>query len=991
MRKILLTIYISLTFLISGWAQDRIVTGRVTSLEDGLPIPGVNVIIKGTSTGTATDANGNYSITVSAKSDVLVFTFIGYSNKEEIVGSRSNVDVQLSGDVKQLSEVVVTGYSTQNKREVSGSVSAVKGEQIGNVPLASFDQALQGQVSGVLIQAPSGQPGTAASVRIRGTGSLTGNTQPLYILDGVEITAGDFASLNPSDFENISVLKDAISTSQYGSRGASGVIVITSKRGKSAIPKINYDVQYGFSSPPESKLRLMNSSEKLDYELANGNPFGWSTEEVSALRLINTDWSKVFFQTGKTTNHTLSVSGASDRTSYFISGSYFDQTGTVTNTLLKRYTGRINLETSLNDFIFGINSTFGYSDFTNTTEGNTSIASPLNAIRWTNPYETPYTSEGEYTQMVSGQPNALQELLENNNLRQQLKGVGNVYGQYNIPLVKGLTVKTSWGFDFTSNERSAFVDGTTATGAFTPSQKGSLTRQYGKRFRYTGTSSINYSKQIGEDHNISISLFNEIVKSNSNSFFFTGFGLGGPFENEAGITPGNNTNGFIPQVGGNGSDGFNGESVLFRGGPSALLSYFTMMNYGFKDRYFMSVGVRRDGSSRFGENYRFANFGSIGLSWIITDENFMDGLSSVFDELKFKISYGSAGNQAGIGAFQARELYGRGVYNGVSGLIQNQLANPDLRWERRTTFNTGFEMSTLKGRLNFTIEYYRSLTSELFLDRPLSLTTGYESISSNLGQLQNNGIEISAIANLVKTENFEWSLNANFTYNNNRVKRLFDGQDEIISGITITRPGEAMNSIYVVRYAGVNPENGNAQYITKDGNLTEVYNPDDRVIVGTFEAPYFGGFGTTIKYKGLELSSLFTYVMGNQIFNNDRNNVENPAYLWDNLSAELLTEWRTPGQITRIPRPANQYRSGTTRFVEDGDFLRLRNIILSYSLPGRIISNAKLSSVRLFAQGQNLLTFTKFLGFDPEIANGVNTGSQYPALRTVTFGINVGF
>ena len=973
------------------WAQERVVSGRVTSSEDGSALPGVNVVLKGTNNGTVTGSDGRFSLAVSGQSGVLVFSFIGLLTQEVPVEGLTTVDVAMQTDVKQLSEVVVTGYSTQTQRELSGSVAAVKGENIGRVPLASFDQALQGQVSGVLIQAQSGQPGAAASVLIRGRGSLLGSNSPLYILDGIEITASDFSTLNPADFENISVLKDASATSIYGSRGANGVLVITSKKGKKGRAKVTYDAQYGFSEAPQNKLELMNSEEKLEYELANGNPYGWTSEDVARLSQINTDWADVLFQTGKTQSHTLSFAGGVDKTSYFISGSVFDQSGTVKNTGLKRYTGRVNLESGLGDLTFGVNSTFGYSDLTNTSEGNTGIATPLNAIRWTNPYETPYDDDGNYTQIISGQPNGLQELLENNAYRDQLKAIGNVYLNYQVPFVKGLTVKTSWGGDFTSNERAAFVDGTTATGSGTPSQKGSFTRQYGKRFRYTGTTSLTYAKQLSADHFLSVSLFNEIVKTNSNSFFFTGFGLGGPFENEAGITPGNNTNGFIPAVGGNQTDGVNAEGVLFRGGPSALLSYFTTINYGYKEKYYLTVGLRRDGSSRFGDNYRYANFGSVGLSWIMSDEAFMSSLKGNFlNELKFKISYGSSGNQAGIGTFQARELYGRGVYNGVSGLVQNQLANPDLRWERKSTFNTGFEFAMLNGRLNGSIEYYNSITSDLFLGRPLSLTTGYASLTTNVGKLQNSGVEISLNSDVVKTGDFRWNLTTNFTYNKNMVKELLPGQDEIIDGLIITKPGEAMNSIFVVRYDGVNPNNGNAVYLTKDGEPTETYNPEDRVIVGTYETPYFGGFGTTVSYKGLELSTLFTYVLGNHIYNNDRNNVENPAYFFDNLSRELLTEWRNPGDITNIPRPDNQYRAQTTRFVEKGDFLRMRNIILSYSLPSAMLSKAKLSNVRVYVQGQNLLTFTKFLGFDPEISTGNLAGAQYPALRTVTFGLTVG-
>ncbi len=991
MRRNLLLMGLFLFGFLAGHAQERTISGKVKSAEDDTSLPGVNVIVKGTSNGTVTDADGNYKLSVPAQANTLVFSFIGLQTMEVAIGDRTTVDVSMAMDVQQLSEVVVTGYATQNLREISGSIAAVKGENIGRVPLASFDQALQGQVAGVLIQSQSGQPGAPASVLIRGKGSLFGSNSPLFILDGIEITAGDFSTLNQADFENISVLKDASATSIYGSRGANGVVVITSKKGKKGKTRIIYDAQYGFSQAPENKLALMNSAEKLEYELANGNPYGWTDDDVTALSAINTDWADVFFQTGKTQSHTLSASGAADKTNYFISGSVFDQSGTVVNTGLKRYTGRINVETGLENFTFGVNSTFGYSDFTNTSENNTGIATPLNAIRWTNPYETPYQDDGSYTQMISGQPNALQELLENTNLRGQIKAIGNVYVNYSVPFVKGLSIKTNWGGDFTSNERTAYTDGTTATGSGTPSQKGQLVRQYGKRFRYTGTTSITYTKQIAEDHNLTVNLFNEVVKSNSNSFFFTGYGLGGPFENEAGITPGNNTNGFIPAVGGNASDGFNGESVDFRGGPSALLSYFTSINYGFKEKYFITVGARRDGSSRFGANNRYANFGSIGASWIVSDEAFMASLKDrIFNELKFKASYGSSGNQAGIGTFQARELYGRGVYNGVSGLIQNQLPNPDLRWEKKITFNTGIEFATLNGRLNGTIEYYNSVTSDLFLGKPLSLTSGFSTLTSNVGELQNSGVEVSLDANIIKTADFRWNISGNLTYNKNQVNQLLEGQTEIISGLTILKPGESINSIFVVPYEGVNPDNGNALYRKLDGSITEVYNPADRVIVGSYETPYFGGFGTSLSYKGLEFSTLFSFVMGNKIFNNDRNNVENPDYLFDNLSRELLTEWRQAGDITRIPRPDNQFRAGTTRFVEDGDFLRLRNVILSYSLPTSIISKAKLSSVKIYAQGQNLLTFTKFLGFDPEISTGNLSGAQYPALRTVTFGINVG-
>lgn len=978
MRKKLLFYPILLLILAPFWgfAQDVEVKGTVTSSEDGSGLPGVSITIKGTSRGVLTDENGKYSI-AAPSSSTLVFSFVGHKSSEEQIKSRTTINVALESDNQALNEFIVTGYGTQNQREVSGSIATVKAKDIGLIPIASFEQSLQGRAPGVLVQANSGQPGSAASILIRGKGSVLGSNDPLFIMDGVEITASDFSTLNPNDFESISILKDASSTAQYGSRGANGVILINSKQGKAGKTVFNYDFQTGFSTIPTNKLKLMNSEQKLQYEMDRGNPYGWSEEDLTELRKVDVNWEDVFFQTGKTNNHTFSAAGGSGKTNYFLSGSVFDQTGTIKNTGLKRYTGRVNVNSGAGNFTYGLNSTFGVSDFTNTSENNTGIATPLNAIRWTNPYEGPYTEDGSYTQMVSGQPNALQELLENSNLRKQLKAVGNVYVQYDAPFLKGLSARTSWGGDFRSNEGSSYVNPTTYSGGFSTGGQGAYGRDYAKMFRYTGTSSLRYSTSINSVHSISAAVFNEVVKSTSNDFFFTGYGLGGAFNSESGITPGNATNGFIPAVGGG-------------GGENALLSYFGDLKYSYLNKYFIDFSGRRDGSSRFGDNKKWANFGSVGLSWIVSDEDFFSGLKPYINQLKYKISYGSAGNQAGIGNFQSRELFSRAVYAGLGGLVQTQLANANLQWERKSTFNTGIELSTLNGRVNATIEYYNSITSDLFLNQQLSRTTGYTSITSNIGKLQNRGFELFIDGEVVKTKDFSWSLNVSLTKNKNTVKELI-GDEPIISGNYINKVGEAMNSLYVVEYAGVNPENGNPLFYDLDGNTTETFTPNNRKIVGTSEVPFFGGFGTALSYKGIAIDGFFSFVSGNYLFNNDRNNVENPSYLWDNLSAELVTFWKQPGDITQIPRPGAAHRSATTRFVEKGDFLRLRNLNVSYTLPKSVVNSIKLTNVRFFAQGQNLFTWTKFQGFDPEMSRSALNGAQYPALRTITFGLSVGF
>jgi TonB-linked SusC/RagA family outer membrane protein len=978
MRRLLLLVLCMSLMTSQLLAQDRTITGKVAD-EKGFPVANASVVVKGTRTGTTTANDGSFSLSVPSNARALIVSFVGLGEKEIGLTSSNTYDVSLSSITGDMTEVVITGYKTSTKRDFVGSAGTVSGEKIRTVPMASFDQALQGRVPGILVQGQSGQPGAAAAVLIRGRGSVLGSNTPLYILDGIQITAADFSTLNPADFESITVLKDASATSAYGSRGANGVIVATSRKGKAGTARFNYDVQYGYSTLPENKLVVMNSTEKLDYEIANGNPYGWTATEIDSLKKNNTDWEDVFFRTGRTAQHVVSVSGGSGKTVYFLSGSFFDQRGSVENTSLKRYTGRANIESASGDFSYGINSTFGYSDFHNTAESNTSIGAPLNAVRWLNPYENVYTN-GTYTSITSGQPHALQELLENSNLRQQYKTVANVFLNYAAPFLRGLNFRTNWGADFRINETSAYADPSTASGRAQTGGKGAFARGNDRSQRFTGTTSLSYTTDFNADHTLTVALFNEIIQARTRNFGFTGYGLGGAFENESGITPGNTTNGFIPTVNGG-------------GGENALLSYFADIRYGFKNRYFLNVAGRRDGSSRFGANKQWANFGSVGASWIISDEKFMSSLKNkIFNDLKLKASYGSAGNQEGIGNFESRELYGRAVYNGVSGLVQTQLANPELQWERKTTFNAGLEVSTMKGRLRGGVEFYNSLTTDLFLNKQLSRTTGYTSLNTNIGELQNRGVEVSLDGDIINTKNFRWSANVALTWNKNTIKKLVGDQKEIIGGLTINRVGESINSIYLIRNAGVNPDDGEPLYYDKDGKVTSTYDPANRVIVGSYEVPFFGGFGTTLNFKGLELSTFFSFVKGNEIYNNDRMNVENPTYYFDNIWRDLQYEWRAPGQKTHIIAATADFDgwTGTDHFVEKGDFLRFRNAMLSYSLPSSIINKAKLKSVRMFVQGQNIFVWHDFLGFDPEISTGSLTGAQYPPLRTVTFGLNIG-
>ena len=943
MKRSLLFSFLALLFSTLTWSQQEDATGRVTDSRDNSPLSGVSVFIKGTKTGTTTNSDGRFRISAPANS-VLLFTFTGFNDKE-VTATGVPLTVAMEVAQKNLQEVIVTGYSQQNKRQSSGSVAKVSGDEIKMQPIGSFDKALQGKVPGLLSMSGSGQPGAAAEVTIRGKGSINGTNTPLYIVDGIQVNAADFATINPGDIETYTVLKDASSSSIYGSRGANGVIVITTKKGRPGQTQINYDFQYGYSQLPENRLELLTSKEKLQYEFYDHpdfgiNPFGWTDAEVDSLSKIPATIQDVLFRKGITQQHQLSASGGNDRTRFYLSGSLFDQQGIVQTTGLRRYTGRVNIENNFSYFKVGLNATLGYSRGTGTNEGDTYVGSPLNAIRWFNPYLNLYDANGNYQDdYLQNQPNPLRELLENNGHTDEMKGVGNVYVEFNMPWVKGLKLKTLWGADYTSNESFLYLDRTTDQGSQSTGGNGQVSRAYTKTFRYTGTTSLSYQHIMGL-HEINAALFTEIIQSKTSSFNFNGFGLVGPFKNEAGITPGTSTNGYIPTVGGDGTQ-------------NGLVSYFADATYGYARKYYISAGARRDGSSRLTEDQRWANFGQVGASWIVSEEKFLEGTKNWLTSLKLKASYGSVGSQ-GIGNFSSRELLSATVYNGVGGLVLTNLQRP-LTWERKIMFNTGVEFALWDGKITGTVEAYNYTTKDLFLDRQLSRTSGFASITNNLGKLQNRGIEVSLGATIFKNRDLSISVDGNFAYNKNKLLDQ-NGMDENVQGFFINKVGQPINSIYLVRYAGVDPATGDALYYKKDGkSTTNVYNPADRVVLGTTDPPYYGGFSGTINYKGFELNGLFSYAFGQELYNNDRVQVENPIYWYSNLSKNMLREWQHPGDITDVPSPFNDFRQETSRFVEKGDFLRLRNLMFSYDFQRHILDRIKIRSLRLLRRHKTWL------------------------------------
>jgi TonB-linked SusC/RagA family outer membrane protein len=466
------------------------------------------------------------------------------------------------------------------------------------------------------------------------------------------------------------------------------------------------------------------------------------------------------------------------------------------------------------------------------------------------------------------------------------------------------------------------------------------------------------------------------VNRRTQTFGFTGFGLIGIFGNGADITPGTPSNGYIPTV----ADGYTEQS---------LLSWFGIADYSFKNKYFVSGSIRHDGSSRLAEGNKWVTYGGLGAAWLISAEDFMKD-SKWINELKLKASYGSAGNENVGTAYEARELFNGVTYDGKGGLVLTNLEKPNLSWETRQTFNAGVEFTLFQSRINGSIEGYSATTKGLFLNRQISGTNGAATVLTNMGKLRNNGLEVLINAEIIRKKDFTWTLGFNHTYNVSKVMEL-DGTNENVSGLSINRVGERLNSVYVVRYAGVDPANGDALYYKPDGKtMTNVYDPNDKVIVGTYDPSNFGGINTIFRYKGIELSAQFIYMFGHKIYNNDRQNVENPAYVISNVNRDLLHEWQNPGDVTDIPSPFNDFQASTTRFVEDGDFMRFRNLMVSYDLPASILAKAKIASLRVFVQGQNIHAWHSFKGYDPEVATGSLGGAQYPLLKTWTFGVSLG-
>jgi len=978
-------------------SAQRPITGTVTD-ESGSGLLGATVVAKGTAAGKITDADGKFSLTMPAGVNTLVVSYTGYQTQEVDVTGQSSVTVVLLEAAGLLTELVVTGYSEVESKKLVSSVSVVGAKQLENIPMTDVNQLMQGRAAGVYTTATSGQPGAQQQVRVRGTGSITAGRNPLYVVDGIIIEQGNFATLdagtnavdvlaqfNPNDIENITILKDAAATALYGSRGSNGVVVITTKRGKAGRTLITVKAQNGVTMPNFGNFELMSAEEAWNYErkvLANS---GRTQEQIDATRPASmldntTDWLDEAFNDGKTYNVELQASGGNEKTRFFVSGGYFDQDGILIGSEFNRFSLRSNIDHTASDRLsFGLNLNGSYSQQNNAVDGNR-FQSPIASAFTTTPLQgktNPATGqlytglEDDYIGLTGD--NFLYSLPLNTVDVNTFRLVSKLSATYKI--LDNLSFTQNANIDLISVDEVDYDDPTTADGV---NDRGNLTTAYTQNRALTSQSILRYFTNFGADHAFDVMGVYEYQRTNYKTFNAggKGFASGKLKTLDSAAEP--------DFVGGNQTD-------------YSFISYLGQVNYAFKERYRLTGSFRRDGSSRFGANNRWANFWSLGGSWQINEEGFLENVGFL-NNLRLRAGYGTSGNAA-IGNFASLELYGFGAaYQNEPGSSPAQIGNPDLSWETSNNFNVGLDFAILDNRIGGTVEYYNRTSENLLLNVPVSSTSGFTTATRNIGKVQNSGVEVTlnlAPVKATRAGGFDWNLNFNISFNKNEVLELPDGED-ILNGFQVFREGQPIRAYYMQRWAGVNPANGTPLWAVDGGGVTGTYGQASRFLVGNAEPDFIAGLTNNFSFKGFTLSAFFYTAQGNEIYNQSRAFMESDGlrFGWAHLKA-AGTHWENPGDIAERPLPRSGGNSGaqstSTRYLEDGSFIRLRNIVLGYSLPASWMQRARLQNVTIYVQGQNLWTQTNYTGLDPEADESGNEFFRYPVGKSITFGVDVTF
>ncbi|MCR8894762.1 TonB-dependent receptor [Bacteroides sp. ET336] len=975
-------------------AQVSKVTGTVTSHEDGLPVVGASVLVKGTTVGTVTDIDGNFTITnVPSSAGTLVISFIGMKSQE--VDIKPVVNVVLHSDTELLDEVVVVGYGSGKKLgSVVGSIAAVGNEKIKNVPTANFSDALSGQVSGLSVLSSSGDPTAVASIRLRGVNSINAGTTPLFVLDGAPISSTVFNSLNPNDIESITVLKDAASTSIYGSRAANGVIVITSKKGKlNQDANVTLRAQFGFSSIVADGAEMMNSEQYIKFREMMNQPVSQEIKDLVQNYGISTNWrDEIFDGSAPTYNLDASINGGGEKISYFLSLNHMNQEGIIDQSGVRRESLRFNMDSRVKDWLkVGLQSNLAFTQYEQNNEINASglyATNPAMFARMAMPFDSPYYYHfdenknivyGDKAEYLHYSQMPTPGYINSNRDVQRRRVSANINLYEELTPVRGLTLRAQQSvdaYDYTlSNQGFPTETLETPMGDTYQGATGYRQESYSRYYSFTYTNTAEYKFNI-DRHNISALLGQESIISRTNGFgVFT--------EGHTDIRQMKLTQGTTVGI------GDLSHSLV----ETIFNSYFLNASYNYDSKYYLDFSFRRDGSSKFAPDNRWANFFAVGAMWDLKKEDFLSDVDWL-NNLSLKASYGTTGNSS-IDDYMYFGLLGSGSnYNGSSSLGISQPSNYDLTWETVASTNVGLSFR-LFDRVSADVEFYNKKTTDMLMQIPYSYTTGYGSGYGNIGSMVNRGVDVSVSYDILKSRDFYWSVRANFNYNKNEITELFNGRDEYALpdyGL-MYKVGHSVGELYFVRRAGVDPNTGEQMWYDKDGNITKVFNEErDAVLLGKDQfAPWTGGFGTQFMWKGLSVNADFAWAAKKYMMSNDRYFMENPGQAADfNQTTAMLDMWTTPGQITDIPR-YDQAIQFDDHLVENASFLRLKNITVQYSLPSKVMSKTGFfKNMSVFFTGRNLLTITKFTGYDPEPDSNL-VKFFYPNTKQYVFGVELTF
>lgn len=981
-----------------AYGQSRTITGTVTGADDGQTLPQVTILIKGTTQGTTTDVDGKYSIQVPGSETILEFRFLGFVTKEVTVGNQSTIDVILNPNTLELGEVVITGYGTSTKEKASIATTTVSADKIAARPNASVVQTLSGQVAGLNITTTSGQPGANSTVNLRGVSSINGDTEPLFIIDGTPVDQDNFRSLNPNEIESISVLKDAGATAIYGNRGANGVIIIKTKSGGYELPlTVNYTGIAQFSEIQGNDYDLMSASEQLNLEKTYGNGRGTTLTDSEIASSPSFNWTDYFFRSAKTQNHTVSLSKGGENSAIFVSLGYYDQEGILERSSLERYNLRTNLNGKSDDskFNYALNLSVNWSE---NSEPNSIGSGGINQNIILGAFQSvQYITPDDYVDGASllsplsftNTPLFIMDKIRTyTSDEDETRLIGSIDLSYEF--IPGLRLRSVLSSDYQSE-----IDLTAQTpdsfnallfaenGNNTP---GFQTQQLTETFTYNQVTSLSYTKEFG-DHTITGTAFMEYFKAHLRTFGYSANGL-----NAATFAPGDGS----AFVGDNSANDFFIDNANANLQEAGLFSYFGQFDYDYNRRFGLSTTIRRDASYRFAESNRWGTFYSVAGRWNIHNEDFLTG--TPFDILKLRGSYGKTGNQfiSGSGYFSAPDLTENffatgGGYGGQNALFRSQIGNTSLRWETSKQVNVGVDIEMFDNRLKAVIDVYSKITDDLFQSTPVSLINGVSSLDANVGKLSNSGFDWAINYDILRSfdpTGLNLTLNFIGNYNKQEILELPGGVTEIIG---VGRVGGPLSEIYTYEYAGVNPANGNLLFYTADGDLTEQPNVDtDRVWTGKNFYPKFqGSFGFDLTFKGFFMTTLFNYTTDVYRFDGDYSGFINPANIGQfRHSRDMLRAWTAENRITDVPalRATNLNFSGT-RFMRNSSYIRLRFISMGYNVPSALLDRVGLRSARIFVNGENLLTFTEWRGFDAE---GFDGSRLYPTPKTYSVGLELG-